>query len=124
MRRRTLGRRGKLWSYFLGATVAHGHRPSQALAWLVLLLVLGTLLFGMAYDSAPPATADFTPAKAAPAPFQPFIYSLDVLLPVVSLGQETSWNAHGTAQTAAVVFAVFGWLLTAALLTGITARRQ
>jgi hypothetical protein len=43
---------------------------------------------------------------------------------VISFGQETSWNAHGTAQAAAVVFAVFGWLLTAALLTGITARRQ
>jgi hypothetical protein len=138
VRRTTLGKPGKLWSYFLGATVAHGHRPSQALGWLILLLVLGTVLFGTLYTAAPapatatattahasqPSTDDFTAAKADPAPFQPFIYTLDVLIPVVSLGQETSWNAQGSAQAAAMLFAVFGWLLTAALLTGITARRQ
>lgn len=125
-RRKTLGFRAKLWSLFLGATVAHGYRPSQALFWLAGLLVGGGVVFGEVYDADDPARAgsDVTPAKDDPAPFQPFIYTLDLLVPVISLGQRISWNAHGSAQWVGLGLTVFGWLLTAALLGGVAARRQ
>jgi hypothetical protein len=125
-RRSTLGFRGKLWSFFLGATVAHGYRPSQALGWLLTLLIFGGVMFGVVFDEDPPGDgdADLRPAKADPAPFQPVIFSLDLLVPVISLGQRVSWNTDGPAQWVALGMTICGWLLTAALLGGIAARRQ
>lgn len=114
-------------SYVLGATVAHGYRSWQAALWLIALLAIGTGLFGLVFaDSLKDPHAELTPARDAvvvPA-FQPFIYTLDVLLPVIDLGQATAWNAHGAAQWVAVALALSGWLLTAALVAGIAARRR
>jgi hypothetical protein len=49
---------------------------------------------------------------------------VDALVPVLNLGQETAWNAHGAAQLTSALLTVVGWLLTTALLAGIVARRQ
>lgn len=107
----------KAWSIFLGATVAHGYRPSQAMLWLLACLAGGWILFDELY-----AEGDITQAKRDPVDFHPLIYTLDVLVPVISLGQESSYNASGDAQALFVMFAVVGWLLTVALLSGIRFR--
>jgi hypothetical protein len=80
------------------------------------------VLFGTAFST---SGGDLTPAKtvAETAPFQPVLYAVDVLLPVVSLGQDTAWNAHGAAQWVAAVGTLLGWLLTSALVAGLIIRR-
>ncbi len=126
-RRQGLTPWGKAVNWFLGATVAHGYRSSQAGLWLLALLAVGASLFGLVFDaSVKDGHADMTPAREAKQVpgFNAFIYTLDVLLPVIDLGQATAWNAHGAAQWIAVALALSGWLLTAALLAGIAARRR
>jgi hypothetical protein len=121
----------RAWSLIFGATVAHGYRLWQAGLWLLLLVVVGSVLFGAVYCTAGEEScgaADLTPAKQRVedvAPFNPVIYSVDLLIPVISLGQRTGWNAHSdAAQWAALTFTLLGWLLTAAFVAGLAARRQ
>ena len=66
---------------------------------------------------------ELTPANkpgAVQPPFQPFLYTLDLLLPVVSLHVRDAWIAHGAAQVWSVVFIVMGWILATAVVLSLT----
>jgi hypothetical protein len=107
---------GKIWGWLLYLTVGYGYRTWQALFWLVALLILGTWLFGSVYRS------ELTPANKPDVqpPFQPFLYTLDLLLPVVSLHVRDAWIAHGAAQVLSVVLIIMGWILATAVVLSLT----
>jgi hypothetical protein len=107
---------GKLGGFLLDWTVGYGYRTWLAALWLVGLLALGTYLFGYAYRG------DLTPASKTnvPPPFQPFLYTLDLLLPVASLHQRDGWVAHGAAQWLSAGFIVMGWILATAVVLSLT----
>ena len=106
----------KLWGYFLDVLVGYGYRTWQAVLWLVVLLILGTLLFGYGYRG------DLTPANKpnVQPPFQPFLYALDLLLPVINLHVRDAWIAHGAAQGWSVFFIIMGWILATAAVLSLT----
>ena len=62
------------------------------------------------------------PAKDAPPDkvFVPFLYSLDLLLPVATLGQRGRFVTYGPAEWVAAVLIVTGWLLGAVLIAGLS----
>ncbi len=80
------------------------------------LLVLGTILFGDVFPG------DLTPANQSGVqpPFQPFLYTLDFLLPVVSLHVRDAWFAHGAGQIWSVVLIIIGWILATAVVLSLT----
>jgi hypothetical protein len=47
-------------------------------------------------------------------------YALDVLLPNISLGQESAWIPHGWAARWTYGFILAGWVLTTAVVAGLT----
>jgi hypothetical protein len=50
-----------------------------------------------------------------------FVYTLDVLLPVLKLGQESAFAASGTgSQWCVYLLSVAGWVLATTVATGIT----
>ncbi|MFF4803244.1 hypothetical protein ACFY1U_33325 [Streptomyces sp. NPDC001351] len=51
-------------------------------------------------------------------PFQPAIYTLDLLLRLVDLGQERSYAPTGLTQWAAVALIGMGWLLATTVAAG------
>lgn len=108
--RRTLSPAARLWSLLQDATVGYGYRPRRAVWLLLCLLTTGTALF----TAWPPiAVGDGT----AP-PFQPAIYTLDLLLPLVDLGQERSYAPARITQWAAVALIGIGWLLVTTVAAG------
>ncbi|MFF0000156.1 oxidoreductase [Streptomyces avermitilis] len=112
-RRKTLGLPARLWGHLLDATVGYGYRPWLAGVWLVSLVVLGTTVF-----------AGYSPRPTEPGqvpPFSPFVYTLDLLIPIGGLGQRSSWYWQGgpIAWLAYSLIAT-GWILTTAVLAGIT----
>lgn len=113
-RRRVLNPLGKLWNWLLYLIVGYGYRTWLAGLWLVLLVALGTSLFGGTYRADMRASAPAGPA------FQPVAYSLDVLVPIVDLGQKKSWYPQGAAQVWSWVFTGAGWVLTTAVVAGLT----
>ncbi|MET7638902.1 oxidoreductase [Streptomyces sp. NPDC005438] len=117
-RRETLPLAAKLWGYLQDWTVAYGYRPGQAALWMAVLWATGFVFF----NQHPPGAL-----KSDEMPhWNAALYSLDLLLPVISFGQDTAWNPGGAAQWVAAVMILLGWVLATTVATGATRllRRQ
>jgi hypothetical protein len=113
-RRRELNPLGKLWNRFLQATVGYGYRPWLAGVWLAGLLTIGAFVFAGAHPD------QFHQASKAAPDFQPVVYTLDVLLPIVDFGQERAWVPQDSARVWAWGLTGAGWVLTTAFIAGLT----
>ncbi|MBQ0950860.1 membrane-associated oxidoreductase [Streptomyces sp. RK76] len=111
-RRRTLPWYGRLWGHLQDIAVGYGFRPLRAGGWLLSLLAVGSVVYGLHH---PP------PLKPQEAPgFNPVFYTLDLLLPVISFGQETAFSPQGGYQTLSYVLVITGWILATTVITGLT----
>ncbi|MFJ8591369.1 membrane-associated oxidoreductase [Streptomyces sp. NPDC093598] len=111
-RRGTLPWYGRLWGHVQDATVGYGFRPLRAAGWLVSLLVIGSLAYALHHPQ---------PLKADEAPrFNPVFYTLDLLLPVISFGQEAAFAPTGGYQWLSYALVLTGWILATTVVTGIT----
>lgn len=112
-RRRTLSPAGRAWGQVLDATVGYGYRPWLAGVWLLALILLGTLVF----DANDPTAVK----QGEGAPFQPLVYTLDLLIPIGGLGQRANWYwTDAGPQWLAYGLIAAGWMLTTAVLAGVT----
>jgi hypothetical protein len=110
--RGTLPWYGQVWGHVQDATVGYGFRPLRAAGWLLSLLAVGAVAFGVH----PPAA--LKPAEAPP--FNPVFYALDLMLPVISFGQETAFAPTGWYQALSYALILTGWILATTVLTGVT----
>jgi len=116
-RRRTLRPAARVWGHLLDVTVGYGYRPWLAGVWLLALTLLGTLAFG---SGSPTAVK-----RGEGAPFQPLVHTLDFLVPIGGLGQRTAWYwTDDGLQWPAYLLIAFGWLLTTAVVAGVTRTLQ
>ncbi|MFJ9562200.1 oxidoreductase [Streptomyces fuscichromogenes] len=116
-RRRTLPAAARVWGHLLDATVGYGYRPWLAGVWLLALTLLGTLSFG--------ARTPHPVGQGAGAPFQPLVYTLDLLIPIGGLGQRAAWYwPQAGLQWLAYLLITFGWVLTTAVIAGVTRTLQ
>jgi len=100
----------RAWSTLQDITVGYGYRPRRALGWLILLLLIGSVVFSIA----PPP-----PLQPGAAPhFNGVIYTLDLMLPVVNLGQKYAFNPGGAQQWLSYFFIAAGWVLATTVATG------
>ena len=117
-RRETLGLAGKAWGYLQDWAVAYGYRPGRALLWMAVLWAAGAVYF----SRFPP-----TPLSEEEDPhWNAALYALDLLLPVITLGQKEHWAPAGHAQWTASAMILLGWTLATTVATGATRllRRQ
>ncbi|WP_030662668.1 hypothetical protein [Streptomyces cellulosae] len=110
--RGTLPWYGRLWGHVQDATVGYGFRPLRACGWLLSLLAAGSLAYALHHPR---------PLKAAEAPhFNPVFYTLDLLLPVISFGQEGAFAPDGWYQTLSYALVIAGWVLATTVFAGVT----
>ncbi|MFJ8637085.1 hypothetical protein [Streptomyces sp. NPDC093568] len=100
------------WGLLQDWTVGYGYRPMRAAVWLLFLLVAGACAFAAHH---PPAVK---PAEAPP--FNPLLYTLDLLLPVVGFGQQQAFNPLGWQQWLAAAVIAAGWILATTVAAGLT----
>ncbi|WSF37934.1 oxidoreductase [Streptomyces sp. NBC_01356] len=112
-RRQTLGRAAKIWDAVQDVTFGYGYRPGRAAVWLAVIWGLGSLWFTLRPPD--PMKAGEGPAWSAP------IFTLDLLLPILDLGQETQWHTEGISMWIAVVLAFAGWILATSVAVGAAA---
>ncbi|OEV11096.1 hypothetical protein AN218_14540 [Streptomyces nanshensis] len=92
--------------------VGFGYVPSRALIWLSALLFTAT-----AYFQASGPLAAIKPDEAPT--WDPFLYSLDVLIPFISLGHDTVWDPTGRDKAVFILLMVAGWVLTTTVIAGL-----
>lgn len=110
--RGTLPWYGRLWGHVQDATVGYGFRPLRAFGWLVSLLAVGSVAYGLRHPR---------PLKASEAPdFNPVFYTLDLLLPVISFGQEGAFAPKGGYQILAYSLVIAGWILAGTVFAGVS----
>jgi hypothetical protein len=134
------------WYRLFGPLIGYGYKPWRALWLSVAVVLLGTALFGWgasigimtptkaeaySHPGASSKIADFYPA------LQPFMYSLDMFTPLISLDQADYWlpNARlgdqvwfgpssvttGSLLRAYMWFHIMaGWILSTLLFVGLT----
>jgi hypothetical protein len=139
-----------------GMLAGYGYRPLQTVGWMVISWLLGTLVYWLAAQDGLLGPANvriytdehtsicgtggdvgkiaWTSCPAVPAEyvrFNPFIYSLDLSLPVVDLHQESEWtplarNENNEAlrlgwllRLFVWVQIVFGWLTSLLLVSAV-----
>ena len=102
---------GRVWSRIQAITVGYGYRPGRALLWLFLLLAVGSVI----YRQWPPPALQ---PQTAPH-FNPVIYTLNLLIPVVDLGQRDAFNPGGIEQWLSYLLIAAGWLLATTVATGL-----
>ena len=111
-RRRTSRPFIRLWGFLQDITTGYGYRPVRAGLWLIALLALGTAIFA----AHPPA-----PLNKSDAPqFNPLFYTADLLVPVVTYGQQAAFSPRGIYQWIAYLLMSAGWLLAITIVAGIT----
>ncbi|MGW1374207.1 membrane-associated oxidoreductase [Streptomyces sp. NPDC002446] len=111
-RRTTLPWYGRLWGFVQDATVGYGFRPLRAAVWLLSLMAVGSIAYGLDHPR---------PVKADEAPdFNPVFYTLDLLLPVINFGQESAFAPHGWHQWLSYALIITGWILATTIVAGVT----
>ncbi|WP_055634477.1 hypothetical protein [Streptomyces griseoruber] len=124
-------------------TIGYGHHPFWIIRWFVGAWALGGLLFYVldcygqialannldgipsclerAQGSIPACPPDHTNTTAnTPPSFFGWVYSLDLLLPVVSLGQRAVWfPLHGWVWVTSL-FTCLGWIFATTLVYGLS----
>jgi hypothetical protein len=111
-RRQHLPWYSRAWSYLQEVTVGYGYRPLRAVGWLAGLAAVGTLVFGLHHP--PPLSRSGVPA------FNPLIYTLDLMVPVVDLGQKNAYDPQGVQRWLAYALIASGWLFVTTIAAGIT----
>ncbi|MFE9168453.1 oxidoreductase [Streptomyces kebangsaanensis] len=111
-RRETLPLAAKLVGYVQDWTVAYGYRPGRAAVWMAVLWAAGSLAF--AHAGRPAGDPGEHPE------WNPALFALDLLLPVVDLGQASEWRLSGGWQWLAAALILLGWTLATTVAAGAT----
>ncbi|WP_433831376.1 hypothetical protein ACQP2E_13340 [Actinoplanes sp. CA-015351] len=115
-RRATLRWAGQAWGLLQDGTVGYGYRPVRAVAWLGVLLAVGTFVFTHWRPR---------PAEAPKAPeFHAAAYAADLLFPVIDLGQQSAYLPQGWTAWFAYFLIGAGLLLATTAVAGAARRLQ
>lgn len=102
----------KAWGYVQDVMVGYGYRPGLAAIWFTGLLAFGTAYF---WDK----NFDFIDATKQPT-FNPFGYTLDLLIPVLRLEQASSFDPRGLDLWVAYGLIFMGTVLATTIGAAVT----
>ena len=112
-RRATLSRPRRWWGYLQDATIGYGYRPYRAAFLLGIVVLVGVIGFTI-FRPQPMDTSQTAPV------FNPFTYTLDVLVPFGEFGERGYWNPSVAQEWFGSVLAVLGWVLASTAIAGVT----
>jgi len=105
-----LGRAGQVWGFLQRWTVGYGYRPWLAIAWLLVFWLAGSLWFNG--HPMVKLNSDENPVWNA------WLLSMDLLIPIVDLGQDGKWQFVGVSQWISSVLIAVGWILASTAAAG------
>lgn len=110
-RYRAMGWAGTVWGAVQDAGLGFGYRPGRALAWLLLVVAASTGWFTW--------SGPLRAVKADEAPaWDPFLYSVDVLVPLLDLGHDKAFDPAGADKAVMLAVMAAGWILATTVVAG------
>ncbi|MEK9521774.1 hypothetical protein MIU24_20645 [Streptomyces venezuelae] len=103
----------RLWGYLEDLTVGYGYRPGRAFISLFAL----TTAVAFVFAAIPPQAT-----RGDGPDFHPAAFALDLVLPILDLGQEKSFIPSSGTVWVAWASAIAGWLLATTVIAGLTRR--
>ncbi len=103
----------RFWSWLQRSMVGYGYRPTRALVWLLVCLILGSVWFGLRGEPNE-INSDDTLI------WNPVLYTLDLLVPIIDFGNKNRWQAPGASQWVATGLIATGWILATTAAAGLT----
>jgi len=134
-RRGNLGRWTRLLSWYLDVTIRYGYRPERALVPLLALILAGYVIFSYSWSSGAMIPTKSEARLTSPARqvctadypcFEPAVYSVELIVPLVNLHQVEFWAPDATrtwgvaARAYGWVATLLGWLFTTTLVAGLS----
>ncbi|OLF09431.1 hypothetical protein BLA60_19890 [Actinophytocola xinjiangensis] len=108
-----LGPGVRFWSLMQRGVVGYGYKPMRALLCLGVLLAVGTLVFALMPQ---PVEANADDKLV----WNPFLYTLDHLVPIVDFGHKNKWVFNSTLQWFSASLIACGWILATTVAAGLT----
>ncbi|WP_238413096.1 hypothetical protein [Saccharothrix deserti] len=105
-----LGVAGRVWGFLQRWTVGYGYRPWLAIAWLTAFWLFGSGWF-LGHEM-PKLNDDESPSWNA------WLLSMDLLIPIVDLGQDGKWRFSGASQWISSTLIAVGWILASTAAAG------
>ncbi|MEV3978190.1 hypothetical protein [Nonomuraea sp. NPDC049758] len=106
-----------MWGNLQDAVIGYGYAPIRALVIFAVLLVGAGLWFSLGVTPCPSTGWGLCPVKADEHPtWDPWLYALDLLIPLVDLGHEKSWDPLGLSKLVAMILIMSGWVLTTTVI--------
>ncbi|MGI5503944.1 hypothetical protein [Lentzea sp. CA-135723] len=102
-----------VWSFLQRSMVGYGYRPARALGWLIAAWVVGSLWFQFKGPLIEINDDDHLPWNA-------WIYTIDLVVPIVDFGNKNRWQTPGASQYIASGLIVTGWILATTVAAGLT----
>jgi hypothetical protein len=110
-RHRAMGGLGALWGAIQNVAIGFGYRPLRALLWLLVVVAAGAGWFAW--------SGPLAPVKPDEAPtWDPFLYTVDVLIPLVDLGHDKAWDPVGADKAVTLAVMAVGWVLATTVVAG------
>jgi hypothetical protein len=116
-RRKWLPRTAKWWNTTLDKLMGYGYETWKVLIPLGALLVAGFVFFWVEHSANHILKKD--PTQNEPT-FHSLIYTIDLLMPIIGLGQRENFTARNGAEIGAACFLLCGWVLSSLLLAGLS----
>ena len=127
----------KLWNLILEYTIGYGYKPWKILFWFIIPLLLGWEIFfnaeilGTMVPTKERVYMELEQGKIKNIPqlypkFNPLIYSLDLLLPIINFKQVDYWIPELSKPYGAFfccyywIHVLLGWILTSFAVAAIT----
>jgi hypothetical protein len=115
----------RLWGWLQDAIVGYGYAPMRAFALVIAIWAAASVVLTI---SAPTclrgniSSPGLCSVKADEHPtWDPWLYTLDLLVPVVDLGHSNVWDPTGWSKVLMYVLTVTGWVLVTTVIAA-TAR--
>ncbi|OQO90615.1 oxidoreductase [Saccharomonospora piscinae] len=118
----------RVWSWLQRWMMGYGYRPVRALAWLLGMLVLGSLWFGLGSDDCVADAGRFVVIGERCAvnmddtglEWNPVLYTVDLLVPIADFGNKNRWHMSGADKWVSTGFTAMGWILATTVAAGVT----
>jgi hypothetical protein len=109
-----------LWGRLQDIAIGFGYKPGRALIAIAVLWASSSawFQFGAQSCSRPGSNGPgLCPVKSGDHPtWDPWLYCLDLLIPIVNFGHKTAWDPTGFSKVVMYILVVAGWVFTTTIV--------